>query len=61
VLKAVSWHLVVVCGEIADVLRLDTLRTTRLTAQRFDPPPRFSLARFWAAHTAATHPRQPSV
>lgn len=52
VLKAGTWHLVVARGEAAAVLRLDTLQTTRLTAQPFDPPPRFSLARFWAAHAA---------
>jgi predicted DNA-binding transcriptional regulator YafY len=57
VLKAGSWHLVAVRGETADVLHLDTLHATRLTAQRFDPPPRFSLAGFWAAHTATTQPR----
>jgi predicted DNA-binding transcriptional regulator YafY len=47
VLKAGSWHLVTT-GET--VIRLDELRATRLTTQRFEPPPGFSLADFWDRH-----------
>lgn len=54
VLKAGSWYLVA-GGRPAPVLCLDRLRATRLTTQRFEPPPEFSLGRFWSAHVAATH------
>jgi predicted DNA-binding transcriptional regulator YafY len=48
VLKAGSWHLV--CATDPRVVCLDELRGTRITAQRFDPPPGFSLDEFWARH-----------
>jgi predicted DNA-binding transcriptional regulator YafY len=47
VLKAGSWHLVT-AGEA--VVCLDELRATRLTTQRFKPPPGFSLTDFWSRH-----------
>jgi predicted DNA-binding transcriptional regulator YafY len=53
VLKAGSWHLVVAGDGSAAVICLDELRATRLTTQRFQPPPQFSLSDFWAAHLAA--------
>lgn len=49
VLKAGSWHLVVVGQERPRVVCIDDLRATRLTAGRFSPPP-FSLAEVWAGH-----------
>jgi hypothetical protein len=57
VLKAASWHLVVGRGEVVDVICLDDLVATRLTAQRFDVPAGFSLPGFWAAHRAAARQR----
>jgi predicted DNA-binding transcriptional regulator YafY len=57
VLKAGSWHLIVGGSGSGPVICLDELRATRLTTQRFQPPPRFSLSGFWAAHLAAArHP-----
>lgn len=53
VLKAGSWHLVVGRGGSTPVICLDRLRGTRVTAQRFLPPPQFCLDDFWAAHLAA--------
>ncbi|MEV6491608.1 HTH domain-containing protein [Actinoplanes sp. NPDC051633] len=47
VLKAGSWHLVTA---EQTVLCLDELRATRLTTQRFKPPPGFSLSDFWSKH-----------
>ena len=47
VLKAGSWNLVVLGDAAVDVVALDDLRATRLTNQRFTPPPGFDLARFW--------------
>ncbi len=55
VLKAGSWQLV--CSRPAapgpEVLELDELRGTRITAQRFDRPPGFVLNTWWAEHLAA--------
>jgi predicted DNA-binding transcriptional regulator YafY len=56
VLKAGDWHLVAGIGDARSVIRLTGLRTTRLTRQRFDPPPDFSLPEYWTAHLAATSP-----
>lgn len=53
VLKAGSWHLVLVDGSAGAVICLDELRATRLTTQLFQAPPGFSLTDFWAAHLAA--------
>jgi predicted DNA-binding transcriptional regulator YafY len=53
VLKAGSWHLVVADGGPASVICLDELRATRLTRQRFEAIPGFSLSEFWAARLAA--------
>jgi predicted DNA-binding transcriptional regulator YafY len=50
VLKAGSWHLVVSASAAERVICLDELRATRLTAQRFEPSPAFSLDTFWDAH-----------
>jgi predicted DNA-binding transcriptional regulator YafY len=47
VLKAGSWHLVVVDAAVT-VIGIDTLRATRLTSRRFHPPAGFDLAEFWA-------------
>lgn len=47
VLKAGSWHLVTAAEA---VVGLDDLRATRLTTQRFKPPPGFSLSDFWSRH-----------
>ena len=52
VLKAGSWHLVIVGAERPRVVCIDDLRATRLTAQRFSPPS-FSLADVWADHLQA--------
>lgn len=49
VLKAGSWHLVA-GGVPIDVIPLDDLVATRLTAQTFEPPSGFSLADFWAGY-----------
>ena len=38
------------------VLGLDGLRATRLTTQRFEPPPGFSLDHFWSARLARMPP-----
>jgi hypothetical protein len=35
------------------VICLDDLRATRLTTQRFEPPPAFSLGAFWEAHVSS--------
>lgn len=53
VLKAGSWHVVVAGNGSAQVMCLDELRATRLTRQRFEMPPHFSLTHFWATHLAA--------
>jgi len=50
VLKAGSWYAVVTADRTERVVCLDDLRATRLTTQRFEPPPAFSLAAFWEAH-----------
>jgi predicted DNA-binding transcriptional regulator YafY len=50
VLKAGAWHLVGGSGGTGSVLGLAELRATRLTTQRCQPPPGFSLAEFWASH-----------
>ena len=52
VLKAGSWHLVVTGRGSERVICLDDLRATRLTAQRFEPPPAFTVSAFWEAHLA---------
>ncbi len=61
VLKAGSWHLVVVGSGSERVICLDNLRATRLTAQQFEPPPAFAIDAFWEAHLASlrTEPRAP--
>lgn len=51
VLKAGSWHLVHLT-RTPTVLRLDELRSTRLTARPFRPPSDFELSEFWAAYVA---------
>ena len=55
VLKAGSWQLVCSgpAGPGPQVLELDELRGTRITAQRFDPPSGFVLNAWWAEHLAA--------
>lgn len=58
VLKAGSWHLVVGSDGAGAVICLDELRATRLTTQRCEAPPGFSLTDFWAAHLAAARPRR---
>jgi WYL domain len=50
VLKAGSWYLVVAERGSGQAVRLDDLRATRLTTQRFEPPAGFSLGEFWATH-----------
>jgi predicted DNA-binding transcriptional regulator YafY len=50
VLKAGSWHLVMGDHGSTSVICLDELRATRLTRQRFEPPPSFSLSVYWTAH-----------
>jgi len=52
VLKAGSWHLIVSASGSERVICLDDLRATRLTTQRFEPSPAFSLGAFWEAHLA---------
>lgn len=52
VLKAGSWHLVVTGSGSEQVICLDDLRATRLTAQRFEPPPAFTVSAFWEEHLA---------
>lgn len=52
VLKAGAWHLVVTGDGPEQVICLDDLRATRLTAQSFEPPPDFSLGAFWDSHLA---------
>lgn len=52
VLKAGAWHLVCAGAGLPRVLDLDGLRGTRLTTQRFEPPPGFVLGDFWAATVA---------
>jgi predicted DNA-binding transcriptional regulator YafY len=52
VLKAGAWHLVVTENGPEQVICLDDLRATRLTAQFFEPPPAFSLAVFWDNYLA---------
>jgi predicted DNA-binding transcriptional regulator YafY len=52
VLKAGAWHLVVTGDGSEQVICLDDLRATRLTAQSFEPPPAFSLGVFWDSHLA---------
>jgi len=59
VLKAGSWYLVTGDHGSAPVICLDELRATRLTRQRFEPPPGFSLSGYWSAHlTTLQHPRR---
>lgn len=48
VLKAGSWHLVVLGDGGPDVRCVDDLRGTRLTRHRFTPPPGFDLGSFWS-------------
>jgi predicted DNA-binding transcriptional regulator YafY len=50
VLKAGSWHLVTGDHGSTSVICLDGLRATRLTRQRYEPPPGFSLSGCWTAH-----------
>ena len=50
VLKAGCWYLVVSEHGSSRVVRLDDLRATRLTTQRFSPPTGFSLGAAWATH-----------
>ena len=50
VLKAGCWHLVVGEHGSTSVICLDELRSTRLTRQRFEPPPGFSLSGYWTAY-----------
>lgn len=52
VLKAGSWHLIVSGGASIEVVGIDQLRATRLTNQRFTPPPEFDLESSWALHIA---------
>ena len=52
VLKAGTWHLVVTSKGPEQVICLDDLRATRLTTQRFEPPPAFSLGVFWDNYLA---------
>ena len=52
VLKAGSWLVVVTGAESEGVICLDDLLATRLTTQRFEPPPTFSVSAFWDAHVA---------
>lgn len=57
VLKAGSWNLVIGGHGSTSVICLDELRATRLTRQRFEPPPGFSLSDYWIAHlTDVQHP-----
>jgi predicted DNA-binding transcriptional regulator YafY len=48
VLHAGSWLVVVGCAGAVRLGRLDRVRSSRLTGQRFEPPAGFDLARFWA-------------
>ena len=52
VLKAGAWHLVVTGNGPEQVICLDALRATRLTAQLFERPPDFSLDVFWSTYLA---------
>lgn len=54
VLKAGSWHVVVAGRGSPEVICLDELRATRLTAQRFEPPQGFALHDFWVARAAVS-------
>ncbi len=54
VLKAGSWLVVVTGAESERVICLDDLLATRLTTQRFEPPPTFSVSAFWDAHVASS-------
>jgi predicted DNA-binding transcriptional regulator YafY len=57
VLKAGSWNLVMADHRSTSVLCLDQLRATRLTRQRFEPPPGFSISSYWTTHlTTVQHP-----
>ena len=57
VLKAGSWHLVVMGERRTEVLCIDQLRATRLTFEPFVRPAGFNLDQFWRAHAArATAP-----
>lgn len=60
VLKAGSWYLVVTGGGSERVICLDELRATRLTTQRFEPPPAFAVGLFWDAHLATLRSSQPT-
>ena len=50
VLKAGSWHLICAGDTEAEVACIDELRATRLTNQRFTPPPGFDLTATWKRH-----------
>ena len=52
VLKAGSWQLVVTGIPTEQVICLDELRATRLTTQRFVPPPGFAVDAFWQGYLA---------
>ena len=53
VLKAGSWHLVCSGPAAIEVVCIDELRATRLTAQQFTPPAAFDLAETWQRYVAA--------
>jgi predicted DNA-binding transcriptional regulator YafY len=52
ILKAGSWHVIDAGSATIEVVCIDELRATRLTNQRFTPPPGFNLTEFWKLHTA---------
>lgn len=57
VLKAGSWHLIVVENERTAAVCIDDLRATRITRESFIPPADFDLADFWHHHSGATQMR----
>ena len=62
VLKAGSWFLLTAGDDSASrvgLIALDELRATRLTSQRFTPPPDFDLPEFWDRLGAAGISRRP--
>ncbi len=59
VLKAGSWYVVLAAAEGTTVVCIDDLRATRLTTQRFDVPPGFSLVRAWSEHLGAPREKGP--
>ncbi|CAN5898183.1 hypothetical protein BH23ACT10_BH23ACT10_03480 [soil metagenome] len=59
VLKAGGWHLVHAADGFVDVCCIDDLRATRITRNRFVPPPDFELSTFWSRWTAGRSVTQP--